>query len=216
MSTDPSLLLLRGPLHRLLDLLLLLLAWNGSHGALSGHSDHGTLRLQDHHGRHVLHGAHFVAGDLLRAMAGGAPAVAGGALRAVAASVSTGAHLWSEQEHWEGEEPCVEMHAPFHALLCIQISSVCFRTQQDRLLYPSCFPTSGLCFHITTPLSAPAVTLIFVSFKLHIPALPGCTSCRMCCNNPCHGRVDALPAVNLYCSSTWIKEPQNGVPWHRW
>lgn len=176
MSAAPSLLLLRGPLHRLLDLLLLLLAWDGSHGALSGHGDHRALRLQDHHGRPILHGAHFVAGDLLRAMAGGTSAVAGGALRAVAASVSTGAHLRSEQEPWEGEEPCIETHTPFHALLCIQISPVRFRAQQDRPLYPSHFPTLGLCSHITTPLDAPTVTLISVSSRLHIPALPWCTS----------------------------------------
>lgn len=99
----PSLLLLRGPLHRLLDLLLLL-AGSGGHRHLPGHSDHGALGRKDHHRRHILHGAHFVADDLLGAMAGslvvvagGASTVAGGALGAVAASVSTGAHFffWS-------------------------------------------------------------------------------------------------------------------------
>lgn len=89
----PSLLLLWGPLHWLLDLLLLLLAGDGCHRTLPGHSDHGALGLQDHHWCHVLHGAHFVADDLLGAMAGRAAAVAGGALIAVAASVSTGAHF---------------------------------------------------------------------------------------------------------------------------
>lgn len=89
----PSLLLLWGPLHWLLDLLLLLLARDGCHRPLPGHSDHGALGLQDHHWRHILHGAHFVADDLLGAVAGGAAAVAGGALVAVAASVSTGAHF---------------------------------------------------------------------------------------------------------------------------
>lgn len=90
---SPSLLLLWGPLHWLLDLLLLLLAGDGCHWTLPGHSDHGALGLQDHHWCHVLHGAHFVADDLLGAMAGRAAAVAGGALIAVAASVSTGAHF---------------------------------------------------------------------------------------------------------------------------
>lgn len=90
---SPSLLLLWGPLHWLLDLLLLLLAGDGCHWTLPGHSDHGALGLQDHHWCHVLHGAHFMADDLLGAMAGRAAAVAGGALIAVAASVSTGAHF---------------------------------------------------------------------------------------------------------------------------
>lgn len=88
----PSLLLLLGPLHWLLNLLLLLLAGSGRHRHLPGHSDHGALGRQDHHWCHVLHRGHFVAGELLRAVAGGASAVAGGALGAVAASVSTGAH----------------------------------------------------------------------------------------------------------------------------
>lgn len=95
----PSLLLLWGPLHRLLDLLLLL-AGNGGHWHLPGHRDHGALGREDHHWRHILHGAHFMADDFLGAMAGplfvvagGASAVAGGALRAVAASVCTGAHF---------------------------------------------------------------------------------------------------------------------------
>lgn len=100
LDLDPSLLLLWGPLHRLLDLLLLL-AGDGGHRHLPGHGDHGALWREDHHRRHILHGAHFVADDALGAVAGplavvagGASAVAGGALGAVAASVSTGAHFF--------------------------------------------------------------------------------------------------------------------------
>jgi len=86
-------------MHWLLDLLLLL-AGSGDHRHLPGHSDHGDLGREDHHRRHILHGAHFVADDLLGAMAGpllvmAGPllVMAGGALSAVAASICTGAHF---------------------------------------------------------------------------------------------------------------------------
>lgn len=95
----PSLLLLWGPLHGLLDLLLLLAGSRGQ-WRLPRHVDHGALGREDHHWRHILHGTHFMADDLLGTVAGplalvagGASTVAGGALGAVAASVSTGAHF---------------------------------------------------------------------------------------------------------------------------
>lgn len=97
---DPSLLLLlRGPLHRLLDLLLLL-AGSGCHRHLPRHGDRRTLGSEDHHRGHIGHCGHFVAGDRplgavagpLAVVAGGAAAVAG-ALGAVAASVCAGAHF---------------------------------------------------------------------------------------------------------------------------
>lgn len=101
LSRVPSLLLLlRRPLHRLLDLLLLLLARNLGQGDLPCPGGHRALRGQHHHGGHVRHGGHLVAHDPLGAVAGavavvagGATAVAGGALGAVAASVLTGAHF---------------------------------------------------------------------------------------------------------------------------
>lgn len=106
----PSLLLLRGPLHRLLDLLLLL-AGSRSHWDLPGHGDHGALGREDHDGRYILHGAHFVADDLLGAVAGPLSVVAGGtsavagALGVVAASVSTGAHGSLGVVNPRGERP---------------------------------------------------------------------------------------------------------------
>lgn len=111
-SAAPS-LLLRRPLHRLLDLLLLLLARNLRHlGYLPLAGGYRALRGQHHHGGHFGHGGHLVAHEPLGAVAGGAlgavagalGAVAGGALGAVAASVLTGAHFWGWLASWGIEE----------------------------------------------------------------------------------------------------------------
>lgn len=174
MSTAPSLLLLRGPLHRLLDLLLLLLAWDGSHRALSRHGDHGDLRLEDHHGGLILHSSHFMAGDLLGAMAGGTAAVAGGALRAVAASVSTGAHLWSEQETWEEKSLVLRCT---QALLCIQLSSVCVCVcPAGSTPLPTPLPHFRALLPHHHPTQCSPIILVSRSSRLHIPALPWCIS----------------------------------------
>lgn len=146
----PSLLLLRGPLHRLLDLLLLQ-AGSRSHWDLPGHGDHGALGREDHDGRHILHGPNFVADDLLGAVAGGASAVAG-ALGVVAASVSTGAHGSVGVVNPREERP---LSVSVRRAECLPPSALAFPWFWSLLglvrICPSHCPSSELCSHSAEP-----------------------------------------------------------------